>query len=157
MATKLDRTKKTVQTVKTKGTRKMVVQMIPVSAVLPLFEELPEGYRLASFIEKSGRTEANRYDVNIIVTRENVGYALVKKVKGKVFLDGIYVLPAHRNKGIATYLLKTVLLNHQNADLFVIPKPYKDKSVRKEDLIEWYKRFGFEEGEEGKMVKGSSK
>jgi|GEM_PF-3176221 len=123
--------------------KKNQIQMIPISVVLPLFLELPEGYRLSAFIEKRGKTSNTRYDINSISSRENVGYAVLKRAKDQLFFDGVFVLPNHRNKGIASYLINTVLLNNSE-DIFLRARPFKDKSVGREELITLYERFGFE-------------
>lgn len=148
---------KTTQNKTQKIRKKAQVQMIPMSVVLPLLAELPEGYRLSAFIEKKGRTQSIRYDVNIIATRDNIGYAVLKRVKGKLFLDGVFVLPSHRNKGIASYILHTVLLNNHNEDISLMARPFKDKSVGKDELIKLYERFGFQTVDKsGLMIKKAS-
>lgn len=125
---------------------------VPIQFREPLLGSLPSGLILSAAREIKAGKESIRYDIHDIVTEKNVAYATVKRSKLSLFLDGLYVLPEYRSKGIATYLVRLVELNHSDEDLYIKPDPFKDKAVSRESLIEFYGRLGFEQIPESKLM-----
>jgi GNAT superfamily N-acetyltransferase len=131
-----------------------------INVIEPFTKLLPKEYKLSAAREIEKGQDSIRYDIHYVANGQNVAYAVVKRVKGKFFLDGLFVLPEYRNFGLGSFLIHTVLSNHPWEDIYILARPFKDKSVQLTNLIEYYKKFGFEQYDKknkGRMVKRAVK
>jgi ribosomal protein S18 acetylase RimI-like enzyme len=128
--------------VKTKRTGQFEY-IVPIKVISPFTRELAKGFRLSGFREiKDGKDEL-RYDIHTISSDLNAGYVVMKRVRGKLYLDGLYISPEHRSLGLASYLLDTVVVNHADEDIYLLARPMKDKNMDQKSLQVFYSRFGF--------------
>ena len=58
-------------------------------------------------------------------------------------ITALYTHPSHRRKGYASSLIGYIKENHPNSTLLVEADPFKDASVKKEDIHAMYKQHGF--------------
>ncbi|WKZ30634.1 MAG: GNAT family N-acetyltransferase [Candidatus Dojkabacteria bacterium] len=131
---------------------------VPVKVISPFTRETPKGFRLSGFREiKNGKDEL-RYDMHVISSDQNAAYAVMKRVRGKLYLDGLYVAPEFRSLGLASYLLDTVMINHADEDIYLLARPMKDKNMSEKELQLFYSRFGFSVvDKKGTMVRSAVK
>ena len=75
----------------------------------------------------------------------NVAYLTTKPdLRGNgVAFDGLYVSPDYRGKGLGKALLQKGLELHPKQDIFLRARPYKDKSVSTDSLVNLYQSVGF--------------
>ena len=86
-----------------------------------------------------------RYDVHL--DGKNVAYAMVRPESTEgdgPWLSGLYVKPDHRGQGLATELMRRVENDFEGQVLRGRARPYNDKPVDLETLLEMYRRRGFE-------------
>ncbi len=84
-----------------------------------------------------------RFDAHL--NGKNIAYLTTEKNKklNYIWLKGLYVLKRHRNKKIATKLIKLALKKYKNKEIRLRARPYKDKFLKTKQLIKFYKKFWF--------------
>lgn len=60
-----------------------------------------------------------------------------------VFLFRLWVQPERRRQGLATDLLRDVMLNVSGQNVYLAPAPFLDSPMTLDELGAWYERLGF--------------
>lgn len=100
----------------------------------------PENESLTAYLKLSPEQAATKdFD-----TSNLIGYASSQPIAtGHREINSLYVDPAHRRKGIAHTLLGFHKNLHSGESLHVIPDPFKDRSVSRENIEKLYAKHGF--------------
>ena len=107
-------------------------------------------------IQKELREKKGKVFFKYFIKQDEVilGSAILRDRKGEMTILSLQVEPEFRGKGVATELLNKIISDYSTTDLYIRPRPYKDKPVDRDKLRNFYAKMGFVElGEEGKMVK----
>lgn len=77
---------------------------------------------------------------------DGLGSVLVSEVEdtGCAFFFRLRVRPAHRQRGIATALVKKLIDDFKHTELYCDAKAFDDPDLTDEQLVQWYQRLGFE-------------
>ncbi len=112
-------------------------------------------YSHSSFYDKNEKDVMRRYDIHL--KGKNIAYASVRPVSSEgdgPWISGMYVSPKHRGKGLSKKLMQRISDDYPDQSLRLLPRPYKDKALSKEQLTEVYRKMGFDPyGKKGRMVK----
>lgn len=106
----------------------------------------PSGYTVLLYTRHRGQSRYFRYDLFVGKAGEkNIGYAVVKTMHNRLYLDGLRIQEEHQGKGLARFLLKLAIANHGSEQMYLRARPFKDQtsSLNKQQLIEFYQRYGF--------------
>lgn len=114
--------------------------------------QLPEGYTIQPDIDPVRKPRSNRF--NVYHGTQNVAYLVTRPVKEGTGtqLNSLMVKPAHRGKGLASALIRAAIEGHPEDDLWLKASPFGDKPHTAHRLKQMYKRHGFVETSNGKMV-----
>ena len=85
-----------------------------------------------------------RHEFSIVSDKnETIASATVEMMNGVLWLSNVWTHHEHRKQGHATTILKAVLAEFGNHDLWLRVYPYTNRPRSEEDLTQWYTRFGF--------------
>lgn len=78
----------------------------------------------------------------------NVAIGDVRIVDGKYWIFNILTDPQSRGEGLATAILQQIVADHDGQHcLYVQVTPEKGQPLNTQQLVQWYKKFGFRETE----------
>lgn len=109
----------------------------------------------SSFLdEKEGDIDLYRFDAHI--DGKNVGFLTTRpETDGNgIWLEGLYVVPEFRGKGIAKKLIQNAMEYYGNQEFRLKAVPFKDEVLDEDALKSFYRKLSFEEYDnEGRMKK----
>lgn len=100
--------------------------------------------------EVAEKQQRQRIDAHI--DGQNAGFVTYhpdsEDPEGGTWVQGLYVRPEDRGKGLARRLMQAVEKKNKGKRMGLRARPFKDESVSAEDLVKIYQKLGYEVGDE---------
>ena len=101
--------------------------------------------------------KAHRFFYVVNAKDETIAHVKTYSRHGVRWITDMWVDPEHRQKGLATRLMREALDAHAGEAIYLTVHGYTNQPLSDEQLAAWYTRFGFQDaGAPGVMVRFST-